>query len=101
MIPANHGRSNGLLFSPAGHVGNGKVEVHDPAIWCFDAASSRAEWLDRAHYVLTLARLTFLDWLAGPLPETPTDRAIREEGEQLRRAFPTVDFDHPDPKAPR
>jgi hypothetical protein len=28
-------------------------------------------------------------------PETPEDRAIREEGERLRRAFPGIDFDHP------
>ncbi len=48
------------------------------------------EILDRADYVLTLARLTFLDWLA-PMPETATDRAIREEGERLRKAFPWLD----------
>ena len=39
-----------------------------------------AELLDRAEYLLTLTRLTVLDWVA-PLPETPTDRAIQEEGE--------------------
>jgi hypothetical protein len=33
-------------------------------------------------------------WLF-PLPETPEDRAIREEGERVRRAFPRIDFDHP------
>jgi hypothetical protein len=33
------------------------------------------------------AWLGILDWLS-PLPETPTDRAIREEGERLRKAFP-------------
>jgi hypothetical protein len=33
------------------------------------------------------ARLGILDWLT-PLPETPVDRAIREEGERLRKAFP-------------
>jgi hypothetical protein len=38
--------------------------------------------------------LGVLDPLA-PLPETPVDRAIREEGERLRKAFPTIDFDHP------
>jgi hypothetical protein len=38
-----------------------------------------AELLVRADCLLTLARLTVLDWLAGPPPETPTDRAIREE----------------------
>jgi hypothetical protein len=31
-----------------------------------------------------------LDWLA-PLPETPVDSAIREEGERLRKAFPWLD----------
>jgi hypothetical protein len=34
--------------------------------------------------------LGVLDWLA-PLPETDVDRAIREEGERLRRAFPWLD----------
>ncbi len=52
-----------------------------------------SEFLDRADYLLTLARLTVLDWLAGPPPETQTDRAIREEGERLRKAFPQIDFD--------
>jgi hypothetical protein len=56
-----------------------------------------AEFLDRADYLLTLARLTVLDWLAGPPPDTPTDRAIREEGERIRKAFPDIDFDHPKP----
>jgi hypothetical protein len=28
-------------------------------------------------------------------PETPEDRAIREEGERLRKAFPRIDLDHP------
>jgi hypothetical protein len=35
-------------------------------------------------------------WLVPP--ETPEDRAIREEGERIRKAFPWIDFDHP--KAP-
>jgi hypothetical protein len=42
--------------------------------------------------------LRALDKMAGPAPETPTDRAIREEGEHLRRAFPTIDFDDPRPR---
>jgi len=33
-------------------------------------------------------------WLFLPA-ETPEDRAIREEGERLRKAFPSIDFDHP------
>jgi hypothetical protein len=56
-----------------------------------------AAFLDRADYLLTLTRLTVLDWVA-PLPETPTDQAIREEGERIRKAFPDIDFDHPNPR---
>jgi hypothetical protein len=44
------------------------------------------------------ARLRVLDTIAGPVPETPVDRAIREERERLRKAFPTVDFDDPRPR---
>ncbi len=50
-----------------------------------------AELLDRADYLLTVARLTVLDWLAGLPPETPTDRAIREEGERIRKDRPQDD----------
>jgi hypothetical protein len=42
---------------------------------------------DRADYLLTRGRLSALDWLSP--------WAIREEGERLRKAFPTIDFDHP------
>jgi hypothetical protein len=28
-------------------------------------------------------------------PETPEDRAVREEGERIRKAFPQINFDHP------
>jgi hypothetical protein len=55
-----------------------------------------AKVLDRAGFLITLARLAVLDWLLGPFPETPTDTAIREQGERLRQAFPHVDFDDPD-----
>jgi hypothetical protein len=37
---------------------------------------------------------TIEGWLART-PETPVDRAIREEGERLRNAFPRIDFNHP------
>jgi hypothetical protein len=50
--------------------------------------------LDWADYLLTVARLSVLDWLHPP-QETPVDRAIREDGERLRKAFPTIGFDHP------
>jgi hypothetical protein len=49
-----------------------------------------AELLDRADYLVTLARLAMLDWLYPP-EETPVDRAIREEGVRLRRGFPWLD----------
>jgi hypothetical protein len=49
------------------------------------------EVLDRLDRAWTLARLTVHDWLAGPPPETPVDRAIREEGERLRKAAPFLD----------
>jgi hypothetical protein len=54
--------------------------------------------LDRAGYLAIVARLRVLDWLAGPPPETPTERAIREEGERLRKAFRKLDFDDPTPR---
>jgi hypothetical protein len=49
-------------------------------------------------YRFTSARLWLLDRWLGPLPETPTDRAIREEGERLRKAFPQIDLDDPRPR---
>ena len=53
---------------------------------------------DAADYVLTTARLWLLDRFLGPPRETATDRAIREEGERLRKAFPNLDFDGPSPR---
>jgi hypothetical protein len=41
-----------------------------------------------------MARLWVLDRLAS-MPETPVDRAIGEEGEWLRRAFPAINFGDP------
>ena len=54
--------------------------------------------LDNAAHLLMLARLRLHDWIDGPPPETSTDRAIREEGERLRRIFPKTDFNDPTPK---
>jgi hypothetical protein len=54
--------------------------------------------LDNAAHLLMLGRLRLHDWLAGLPPETLTDRAIREEGERLRVAFPKTDFDDPTPR---
>jgi hypothetical protein len=59
-----------------------------------------AELLDRADDLLLLARRCVVAWLA-PVPETPTDGAIREEGERLRKAFPEIDFDLSEVKAGR
>jgi hypothetical protein len=56
-----------------------------------------AELLDWTNHLWTLARLTVLDWLTGPPPEISIDRAVREESERLRQAFPEIDFDHPKP----
>ena len=38
---------------------------------------------------------TIEGWL-DRTPETAEDQAVREEGERMRRAFPSIDFDHPD-----
>jgi hypothetical protein len=54
-----------------------------------------------AERAFTTARLWLLDRLLGPTPETPADRAIREEGERLRKAFPQIDFDDPRPRTIR
>jgi hypothetical protein len=54
-----------------------------------------ARALNRAGYLITLARLTILGWLVGPFPEVPTDTAVREQDERLREAFPQVEFDDP------
>jgi hypothetical protein len=54
--------------------------------------------VDAVGYHFTHVRLRLLDRILGPLPETHTDRAIREEGERLRKAFPQIDFDDPKPR---
>jgi len=47
--------------------------------------------LDHADYLVTLARLRVLDWVAGPEPHTEADLRRQAERERLRRAFPRVD----------
>jgi hypothetical protein len=37
---------------------------------------------------------TVKGWL-DRTPETPEDHAIRQEGERIRKVFPSIDFDHP------
>jgi len=51
-----------------------------------------AKALDRAVYAITLARLTVLDWLAGPMPETPADRLRAEEAGRSRQALSPVNL---------
>jgi hypothetical protein len=48
---------------------------------------------DRVEYLTTLARLSILDRLAGPIPEPVTDRVIDEETERLPRAFAEANFE--------
>ena len=36
-----------------------------------------------------------VECLLGRRPESPETRAIRMAGERIRKAFPTIDFDHP------
>lgn len=43
--------------------------------------------VDRADYLITFARLSAVDWIAGPIPETPTDYAIPESGSGFRKAL--------------
>jgi len=71
-------------FTSAAHLFNPFV-MHDGIVlrpwraladwWSFQVGTIEG-WLDRT-------------------PETPEDRAIREEGERLRKAFPSIDLDHP------
>ena len=66
-----------------------------PRVGC-GMVNRRVHLWDETSERVTLVRLwVVLDLLAGPTPEAPTDRAVREKGERLRAAFPTVDFDHP------
>jgi hypothetical protein len=51
------------------------------------AVSAFADWWSFQMGTLEL-------WLF-PIPETPEDRAIRLEGERIRRAFTWIDFDNP------
>jgi hypothetical protein len=44
-----------------------------------------------------LARLTVLIGLPVPSPKPRPIAPIREEREQIRKAFPQIDFDHPKP----
>jgi len=52
--------------------------------------------LDIIRYRTTLLRLSILDRLCGPFPETIADQARAREAERLRAAFPRVDFDDPE-----
>jgi hypothetical protein len=60
--------------------------------------SRLVRFIDRFRDLPLRAGLRVLDRIAGPAPETPVDRGVREEGERLRRAFPTIEFDDPRPR---
>jgi hypothetical protein len=57
-----------------------------------------AQLLDLSAGLITLSRLR---WITAPIPRTPLDRIIQEEREQLRQAFPEIDFDDPKPRRHR
>jgi hypothetical protein len=46
---------------------------------------------DELDYLWTLATLRILDWLAGPLPETPADQQRERDHERIKRALPAID----------
>lgn len=52
--------------------------------------------LDRADYLITIARLGILDRLAGPLPETLADRIRARKAERLITHSPQGRFRRPD-----
>jgi hypothetical protein len=54
-------------------------------------ADLRIKALDRAGYLMTLARLRVLDRLAGPMPEPVTDQVAYEDTGRVRRALVEVD----------
>ena len=53
----------------------------------------RSFWraVDDLDYLLTLTRLRILDWLAGPLPETPADQQRARDRERIKGAFPEIE----------
>ena len=79
------------------------IEIRRDAIWALNVlkctmfrrlARLHCDALDRADYLVTLARLRVLDWIAGPEPETEADLRRGAERERLRTAFPKMDLDH-------
>jgi hypothetical protein len=86
------------------------IEIRRDAIWALNVlkctmfrrlARLHCDALDRADYLVTLARLRVLDWIAGPEPETEADLRRGAERERLRTAFPKMDLDHPTPRRHR
>ena len=47
---------------------------------------------DQFDYLVTLARLRFLDALAGPLPETSAERQRQRDREMIKRGFPEIEL---------
>ena len=54
--------------------------------------------LGRAGYLVTLALPAFVRLDCRADAGDADDHAIREEGEQVRKAFPEIDFDDPVPR---
>ena len=60
----------------------------DPEIWLRDAAQHRCSGLFRRLALKAVDRIRL--WLFGRAPETPSDRAIAEHRERLRKSFPDI-----------
>jgi len=90
-IPTRH-RNQTLWAHPRGILGGVRLGEYD-VLWtpgvllCGMFRRLLYGALDNTAHLFMLARLRLHDRIAGPAPERSNDRAIREEGERLRKAF--------------
>ena len=72
------------------------IEIRRDAIWALNVlkctmfrrlARLHCDALDRADYLVTLARLRVLDWIAGPEPETEADLRRGRSAKGCARRF--------------